>query len=333
MSTEQAWSPGQRALLRFLEREGLVQGLPQPPPGDGVPDDERLFATIAELVPPAVLAEMLAARLHLPVLESDGEVDATAVELLAAAVATRCGVVPVALAGQTLEVATANPLDLDAVKTVEFATGKRVRVRVATPETMRRALARVYGGEVTPAPAAAEPVAPPPAVEPEATAEVTPVVMVPDVAEAPVPPETLVDPEPVGDVVVSEPEPEAGPVAAEVTWTIDVEPEPTAEVSPAPRAPRVLVMVGDALERERLGAALHEAEPGWIVVTAQDAGEGALIATVVRPDVVIVESETTAGDVARGALAACPLLVADDYGSVDELATLARTLIDTARCG
>jgi len=321
-----------------------VQGVPEPPPGEA--DDDRLFATIAALVPPTVLAELLAERLHLPVLESDGDVGASANELLAAAVATRCGIVPVAMTGQTLEVATANPLDLDAVKTVEFATGKRVRVRVATPETVRRALGRLYGEEAGPAPVpvAPEPVvpekiapeqaAPIPAPEPMETgpddgepavveehvlpsAELTEALMD---AEALVDTETLIDAEASADTEALD-----GAALEDSTPSAATDPEPA-------RTPRVLVMVGDAVERERLGGAVREGAPAWLVVTAQDAGEGDLVATVVHPDVVIVDSATT-GDLATGCLAACPLLVADEYDSVDDVLTLARTLIDTARSG
>jgi hypothetical protein len=341
VATAHAWTPGQRALLRFLEREGLVQGLPEPPPGDGAPADDGLFAIIASMVPPSVLAELLSARLHLPILESDDAVGAEANELLAAAVATRCGIVPVAATAQTLEVATANPLDLDAVKTVEFAAGKRVRVRVATPETVRRALVRLYGDEAGPAAAPIE-------------AAATPV-------EAPLPVEDAVAP--VGAAPEPPPEPEASPLGAdtpscdaqigegesEITLPLgeadapapcavasgsDGAPEPEPSPSAAPqvaRTPRVLVMVGDAVAREQLGGAVRDGAPGWLVMTAQDAGEGDLVAMVAQPDVVIVDSAT--GDLGTGCLAACPLVVADEYETVDDVLTLARTLIDTARSG
>jgi hypothetical protein len=152
VSSTGVWSPGQRALLRFLEREGWLRALPEPPAGETAPSDDLLFATIAEVVAPAVLAERIAAHMHLPVLETDDDVDPAAGTLLAATVAARCGAIPVGLQGELLEVATANPLDLDTVKTIEFATGRRVRVRVATPATVRRMLARLYGG-AEPAPA------------------------------------------------------------------------------------------------------------------------------------------------------------------------------------
>jgi hypothetical protein len=52
----------------------------------------------------------------------------------------------------------------------------------------------------------------------------------------------------------------------------------------------------------------------------------------VRPDVLIVDAATS-GDLGTGSLAACPLVVADEYETVDDVLTLARTLIDTARSG
>jgi hypothetical protein len=160
VSATHVWSPGQRALLRFLEREGLLAVLPDPPAGAESPTDDLLFAVIAETVSPTVLAEAIAARLRLPLLEAGDAIDPEAATLLAAAVAARCGAIPLGLRGDMLEVATANPLDLDLVKTVEFASGRRVRVRVATPETVRRVLERLYGDAAVPPSGSATPSAP-----------------------------------------------------------------------------------------------------------------------------------------------------------------------------
>jgi hypothetical protein len=60
------------------------------------------------------------------------------------AIATRYEVVPIGIDGRTIEVVTANPLDLDGLKAVEFATGKRVQAVVATHVEVKDALAHTY---------------------------------------------------------------------------------------------------------------------------------------------------------------------------------------------
>jgi hypothetical protein len=159
VSIVSTWSPGQRALLRFLEREGLVRDVPPPPSDDTPAGSAELLAAVAATVPASVVAELLSARLHLPLFDADDVVDPAAAEAVDAAIAARCGAVPIALHGSTLDVAMANPLDLDAVKTIEFATGRRVRVRVATPLTVQRVLARLYGAESADGPSTDTPAA------------------------------------------------------------------------------------------------------------------------------------------------------------------------------
>jgi hypothetical protein len=261
--------------LRFLEREGLVHGLPEPPDGDAAPSDDLLYAIVAELVPPAAMAELLAARLHLPLLETGSDVDVAAAALLSPAVATRCGVAPVSLQGDTLEVATANPLDLDTVKTVEFATGRRVRLRVTMPETLRRILGRLYGGEE--AAPAVEPDAP--GVEPDAPA---------------------------------------------------VEPEaPAVETARcAPHVPRILVLMGDAAARDRFARGLHQMAPDWLVMTAQDASEARMLATITCPDVAVAESAAIAESVGGDVTPAVPWVVAPDPNGVQDVIAQIRTIID-----
>jgi hypothetical protein len=271
VSVDHTWSPGQRALLRFLEREGLVHDLPTPPPADGGCDDDRLFAAIATLVPPAMVAELLSSRLHLPLVEPGFAIDPSAVEILPAAIAARCGAIPIALNGQTLDVAAANPLDLDAVKTIEFATGRRVRVRVATPQTVRDGLVRIYGAGDASAPAAgpgapAEP-APPPAEQETHAAE----------------PVTLAT-EPVTIA--------AGPAAS-------------------PEASRILVVAADPEARELLGGALAAAAADWLVMTARNASEASVLLRLTSPHVVVAESPAAHGELAASATDGTVLLASE----------------------
>jgi type II secretory ATPase GspE/PulE/Tfp pilus assembly ATPase PilB-like protein len=71
-------------------------------------------------------------------------VDPNAVALLVERWARRYGVLPVRLDRGTLVVATSNPNDLDAERTVSFATGHRVQWVHAAPEELSRQIDRWY---------------------------------------------------------------------------------------------------------------------------------------------------------------------------------------------
>lgn len=87
-------------------------------------------------------------------------VDPRAVALLAERWARRHGVLPLAFERGVLLVATSNPLDLDVERAVSFATGKRVRWAVASPDELARQIERWYP-EYPDTMGRPEPVAPP----------------------------------------------------------------------------------------------------------------------------------------------------------------------------
>jgi type II secretory ATPase GspE/PulE/Tfp pilus assembly ATPase PilB-like protein/CheY-like chemotaxis protein len=62
-------------------------------------------------------------------------------------VARRFTVVPVGQTDSYLEIATANPFDIDAEKMLAFATGREVRMLLASPTTIRYRLDELYRGE------------------------------------------------------------------------------------------------------------------------------------------------------------------------------------------
>src|SRR5258705_10560523 len=116
---------GQRSLLRFLQREGKVAAadvmrLEQEAQKKGVTIFEVLEAegVIAERDLAALLATTL--RLRLVDLTSY-PFDPQMARELKEAIATRYDIVPIRVEDRTIEVATANPLDLDGLKAVEFA--------------------------------------------------------------------------------------------------------------------------------------------------------------------------------------------------------------------
>ena len=62
-------------------------------------------------------------------------------------VARRFTVVPVGQTDSYLEIATANPFDLDAEKMLAFATGREVRMLLGTPAVIRQRIDELYRGE------------------------------------------------------------------------------------------------------------------------------------------------------------------------------------------
>ena len=85
------------------------------------------------------------------------QIDPRAVALLAERWARRHRVLPLAMDGGTIVVATSDPLDLDAERAIAFATGHRVRWEVASSEDIAGQLDRVYPES----PSRRDPVAPP----------------------------------------------------------------------------------------------------------------------------------------------------------------------------
>ncbi len=65
--------------------------------------------------------------------------------LLPERIARKYGVLPLSVSGHTLDVATANPWDLDAERSVAFVSGRSVRMWLASPPAIAAALDRAYG--------------------------------------------------------------------------------------------------------------------------------------------------------------------------------------------
>lgn len=202
MQLDTGWSPGQRALLRFLEQQGVLTKEPIAP-GAGRPTNADLFAAFADAIDQQALVDLVAQALRIAAVDLEGFTpEPELVSLVPVEVARRGEVVPIARHEGTLEVAAVNPLDLETVKSVEFTTGLRVRTKIARREDVCRALSEAYGIELeTPPPAA-----PRNAPSPEAAQD--------DVQ----PVGSDADPAPVAEpsIEASGPEPEA-PGAAEST--------------------------------------------------------------------------------------------------------------------
>jgi type IV pilus assembly protein PilB len=139
---------GERALLRFLQRQGRISGsdtlrLEQITAKENVSVNEVLEreGIIAE----KDLARLLAQTLRLPLVDlSSFPLDLEITRAVKEGIAAKYEVVPLRIEEHTIEVATANPLDLDALRAVEFALGRRAQVAVATRQDVREALTHAY---------------------------------------------------------------------------------------------------------------------------------------------------------------------------------------------
>jgi type II secretory ATPase GspE/PulE/Tfp pilus assembly ATPase PilB-like protein/CheY-like chemotaxis protein len=92
------------------------------------------------------IVQAIAKRFRIPVADL-GRTDAKVQQAVPEQVARRFNVVPVRQTDSYLEVATANPFDIDAEKMLAFATGREVRMLLASPALIRHRLDEMYRGE------------------------------------------------------------------------------------------------------------------------------------------------------------------------------------------
>ncbi|HKT61478.1 MAG TPA: ATPase, T2SS/T4P/T4SS family, partial [Gemmatimonadales bacterium] len=97
------------------------------------------------LADPDIL-QAIAKRFRIPVADLS-RLDAKLQQAVPEQVARRFNVVPVGQTDSYLEVATANPFDIDAEKMLAFATGREVRMLLGAPTTIRHRLDELYRNE------------------------------------------------------------------------------------------------------------------------------------------------------------------------------------------
>ncbi len=138
----------QRALLRFLQRHGTMAADDHGRIEDLAAREPRALPELLEregLITERDLATLLSTTLRVRLLDlASFPLDQQVARVLRESIATKYEVVPVALEEGTVEVAMANPLDQEALKAIEFNTGRRVRPAVATRQEIRDALAHCY---------------------------------------------------------------------------------------------------------------------------------------------------------------------------------------------
>ena len=90
----------------------------------------------ARLLPEKEVLVALSSRCRLPIADLS-EANETGRDALPEALARRYGVVPLLVTDALLEVATANPFDIGAEQALAFATGREVRMALASPPRIR----------------------------------------------------------------------------------------------------------------------------------------------------------------------------------------------------
>jgi len=99
-----------------------------------------------KLVTDDQILETISARFRLPVADLDS-LEIRARDAVPEQVARRHQVIPLRLTDSVLEAATTNPFDIDAEKMLAFATGREVRMFVASPSKIRDKLDELYKPE------------------------------------------------------------------------------------------------------------------------------------------------------------------------------------------
>jgi type II secretory ATPase GspE/PulE/Tfp pilus assembly ATPase PilB-like protein/ActR/RegA family two-component response regulator len=87
----------------------------------------------------------LASRFRVKIADLS-QLDESCRDLVPEEVARKYHVLPIQATDSYLEIATANPFDLDCEKTLAFATGREVRVLLASPAVIEQRLDTLYGG-------------------------------------------------------------------------------------------------------------------------------------------------------------------------------------------
>jgi type II secretory ATPase GspE/PulE/Tfp pilus assembly ATPase PilB-like protein len=107
-----------------------------------------LWETLAQrrLIPNSDVLTAIGSRFRIPVADLS-RIDPRLAQVVPEAVARRFNVVPVGQTDSYLEVATANPFDIDAEKMLAFATGREVRMLVASPSAIRARIDELYRNE------------------------------------------------------------------------------------------------------------------------------------------------------------------------------------------
>lgn len=136
-----------RRLGEMLIEAGLIttsqldEALEQKRPGEKLGDTLIRLNHITE----TQLIQMIHEQLRVPIIELYAQdINVTVTKLVPKALAQKHDVMPYQLIGNTLHIATADPLDLIAIDDVRLQTGMNIEIGISTREQIRKTISRYY---------------------------------------------------------------------------------------------------------------------------------------------------------------------------------------------
>ena len=132
--------------MQFTD-EWLVQTIEKLLDAEPAQDPQSLWATVVQrkLVSDDEILRAAAARFRLPVADLS-VLDRSMRDAVPEPLVRRFGILPLRQTDSLLEIATANPFDIDAEKDLAFATGREVRSFLCSPLKIREKVDEVYRG-------------------------------------------------------------------------------------------------------------------------------------------------------------------------------------------
>jgi len=112
---------------------------------EAAPGPVSLWETVVQrkLVSDEQVLAAVATRFRFPVADTS-RIDARVIQAVPEQLARRFNVIPVGETDSYLEIATANPFDIDAEKVLAFATGREVRMLLASPSRIKAKIDELY---------------------------------------------------------------------------------------------------------------------------------------------------------------------------------------------
>ena len=110
-------------------------------------EPQSLWTTVVarRLVSDDDILRAAAARFRLPVADLN-QLDLAVRDMVPEPLVRRYNILPLRITDSLLEIATANPFDIDAEKDLAFATGREVRTYLCSPNKIRNKLEEIYRG-------------------------------------------------------------------------------------------------------------------------------------------------------------------------------------------
>jgi type IV pilus assembly protein PilB len=140
-------SSAEKRLLQFLVKHGKLDQAKTQAVEKAAASQRSVVSALASLnlMSEEQVASELSAALRIPLVDLSGVVfDDAAVQLVDQQVAVKLNVVPLRVEGNQLLLAMVNPLDLEGIRDLEFATGRRIRSTVAVRSALIEALEDCY---------------------------------------------------------------------------------------------------------------------------------------------------------------------------------------------